>query len=393
MPLDRKYKKKEGTPVEKAEYEARLGKLREEIDQIDGELLPLFLRRMDCSQRVAQLKGEAGMPVFSPQREQAILDKVRQRGGEDGDAAAALYSSIMAISRAKQHQMLQGGSSLRQLERTAARTLRTEGAKVMCQGVPGAFSHKAALKFFGEISPSFEPTWKQVFEDVDTGRADFGVLPVENSAAGSVTGVYDLILRYRFYIVGAVDVKVEHCLAAGKATGTPVKAVSHPQALSQCSEYLESHNLQGVEWSNTAAAAQYVAQQCPPGVAAIFSKEAAQEYGLTILQENIQNEAENTTRFIIISKEAILPEDAGKISLCFSLPHVTGSLSNVLDRFAYAGLNLTKIESRPLPGKNFEYDFYLDFTGNIHQLQTMDLICALQDELPRFSFLGNYNER
>ena len=333
------------------------------------------------------------MPVFSPQREQAILDKVRQRGGEDGDAAAALYSSIMAISRAKQHQMLQGGSSLRQLERTAARTLRTEGAKVMCQGVPGAFSHKAALKFFGEISPSFEPTWKQVFEDVDTGRADFGVLPVENSAAGSVTGVYDLILRYRFYIVGAVDVKVEHCLAAGKATGTPVKAVSHPQALSQCSEYLESHNLQGVEWSNTAAAAQYVAQQCPPGVAAICSKEAAQEYGLTILQENIQNEAENTTRFIIISKEAILPEDAGKISLCFSLPHVTGSLSNVLDRFAYAGLNLTKIESRPLPGKNFEYDFYLDFTGNIHQLQTMDLICALQDELPRFSFLGNYNER
>ena len=184
--------------MEKAEYEARLGKLREEIDQIDGELLPLFLRRMDCSQRVAQLKGEAGMPVFSPQREQAILDKVRQRGGEDGDAAAALYSSIMAISRAKQHQMLQGGSSLRQLERTAARTLRTEGAKVMCQGVPGAFSHKAALKFFGEISPSFEPTWKQVFEDVDTGRADFGVLPVENSAAGSVTGVYDLILRYRF---------------------------------------------------------------------------------------------------------------------------------------------------------------------------------------------------
>ena len=128
-------------------------------------------------------------------------------------------------------------------------------------------------------------------------------------------------------------------------------------------------------------------------MAAICSTEAAQEYGLTILQENIQNEAENTTRFIIISKEAILSEDAGKISLCFSLPHVTGSLSNVLDRFAYAGLNLTKIESRPLPGKNFEYDFYLDFTGNIHQLQTMDLICALQDELPRFSFLGNYNER
>jgi len=379
--------------VEPSEYQARLGKLREEIDEIDGQLLPLFLRRMDCSQRVAQLKGEAGMPVFSPQREQAILDKVREQGGEDGDAAAALYRSIMAISRAKQHKILQNGGALRELERTAARTLHTEGARVVCQGVVGAFSHKAARSFFGEISPSFEPTFQQVFEDVATGSADFGVLPVENSAAGSVTAVYDLILRYRFYIVGAVDVKVEHCLAAGKGTGTPTAAASHPQALSQCSGYLKSHGLKALEWSNTAAAAQYVAQKCPPGVAAICSKEAAREYGLQILQENIQNEAENTTRFIVISKDAILPGDAGKISLCFSLPHETGSLSSVLERFAMEGLNLTKIESRPLPGKNFEYDFYLDFTGNIHHPKTLDLICALQDELPRFSFLGNYSER
>lgn len=379
--------------MEPSEYQARLGKLREEIDEIDGQLLPLFLRRMDCSQRVAQLKGEAGMPVFSPQREQAILDKVREQGGEDGDAAAALYRSIMAISRAKQHKILQNGGALRELERTAARTLHTEGARVVCQGVVGAFSHKAARSFFGEISPSFEPTFQQVFEDVATGSADFGVLPVENSAAGSVTAVYDLILRYRFYIVGAVDVKVEHCLAAGKGTGTPTAAASHPQALSQCSGYLKSHGLKALEWSNTAAAAQYVAQKCPPGVAAVCSKEAAREYGLQILQENIQNEAENTTRFIVISKDAILPGDAGKISLCFSLPHETGSLSSVLERFAMEGLNLTKIESRPLPGKNFEYDFYLDFTGNIHHPKTLDLICALQDELPRFSFLGNYSER
>lgn len=379
--------------MEPSEYQARLGKLREEIDEIDGQLLPLFLRRMDCSQRVAQLKGEAGMPVFSPQREQAILDKVREQGGEDGDAAAALYRSIMAISRAKQHKILQNGGALRELERTAARTLHTEGARVVCQGVVGAFSHKAARSFFGEISPSFEPTFQQVFEDVATGSAGFGVLPVENSAAGSVTAVYDLILRYRFYIVGAVDVKVEHCLAAGKGTGTPTAAASHPQALSQCSGYLKSHGLKALEWSNTAAAAQYVAQECPPGVAAVCSKEAAREYGLQILQENIQNEAENTTRFIVISKDAILPGDAGKISLCFSLPHETGSLSSVLERFAMEGLNLTKIESRPLPGKNFEYDFYLDFTGNIHHPKTLDLICALQDELPRFSFLGNYSER
>ena len=379
--------------MEAKEYEARLSKLREEIDAIDGELLPLFLRRMGCSAQVAQLKGEAGMPVFSPQREQAILDKVRAQGGEDGDAAAALYSSIMAISRAKQHLLLHGGASLRQLEATAARTLPLEGARVVCQGVPGAFSHKAALEFFGDISPAFVPTWKEAFEEVAAGKADYAVLPVENSAAGSVTGVYDLILRYRFYIVGAVDVKVEHCLVAGKATGAPTAAVSHPQALSQCSEYLEAHGLRPIQWSNTAAAARYVAQEAPAGVAAICSQEAAREYGLTILEEGIQNEAENTTRFILISREAILPQDAGKISLCFALPHVTGSLSGVLQRFAMAGLNLTKIESRPLPGRNFEYDFYLDFTGNLHQPATLELICALQEELPRFSFLGNYSER
>ena len=300
--------------MEAKEYEARLSKLREEIDAIDGELLPLFLRRMGCSAQVAQLKGEAGMPVFSPQREQAILDKVRARGGEDGDAAAALYSSIMAISRAKQHLLLHGGASLRQLEATAARTLPLEGARVVCQGVQGAFSHKAALEFFGDISPAFVPTWKEAFEEVAAGKADYAVLPVENSAAGSVTGVYDLILRYRFYIVGAVDVKVEHCLAAGKATGAPTAAVSHPQALSQCSEYLEAHGLRPIQWSNTAAAARYVAQEAPAGVAAICSQEAAREYGLTILEESIQNEAENTTRFILISREAIEPIQAVKVN-------------------------------------------------------------------------------
>ena len=377
--------------MDEGEYQARLEKIREEIDGIDGQLLPLFLRRMDCSRRVAQLKSQAGQPVFSAPREQAILDRVRREAGDDGDAAAALYASIMAISRDRQHRLLQGGAPLRRLEREAARSLERKGARVVCQGVPGAFSHKAALRFFGEIEPGFEPTWKQVFEDVQAGRADYGVLPVENSAAGSVAGVFDLILQYRFYMVGAVDIKVEHFLAAHPGEAVTA-AVSHPQALSQCSEYLEAHNLRGIEYSNTAAAARYVAKEHPAGVAAICSREAAEEYGLAILAEHIQNERENTTRFVIISREAILPEDANKISLCFSLPHVTGSLSSVLDRFALAGLNLTKIESRPLPGKNFEYDFYLDFSGNIHDPAALELICALHDELPRFSFLGNYSE-
>ena len=162
--------------------------------------------------------------------------------------------------------------------------------------------------------------------------------------------------------------------------------------MTQCSHFLAEHGLKPVEWSNTAAAARHVAQERPAGMGVLCSRVAAEQYGLTVLQEGVQNEKNNTTRFVVISKEPIFPEDAVKISLCFSIPHTTGSLYHVLERFALCGLNLTKIESRPIPGKAFEYDFYLDFTGNIHDKATLDLICALHDELPRFSFLGNYSE-
>ncbi|WP_322182390.1 prephenate dehydratase [Neglectibacter caecimuris] len=379
--------------MEITEYQEKLAEVRKEIDEIDRKLLPLFLKRMQCSEKVAALKREAGAPVLNAGREQEILAGVREKGGDYGAEAEALYRSIMSISRMRQHKLLSGGEELRVLEREASRVMPERPEMVVCQGVEGAYSHQAALSFFGEAPISFAPTWKQVFEDVKAGRAQFGVLPVENSAAGSVTGVYDLILRYRFFIVGAEAVRVEHCLAAADRE-TPVTAVvSHPQALSQCAEYLESHGLKAVEYSNTAAAAKYVAEQKPKGVAALCSREAARQYRLSILEENVQDEKDNTTRFVIISKEPIFPENAEKISLCFSLPHTPGALHTVLARFALCGLNMTKIESQPIPDKAFTYDFYLDFTGNIHETEALNLICALHDELPRFSFLGNYCER
>ncbi len=376
--------------MEKDGYQEQLLPIREQIDAIDAQLLPLFLQRMQCTEHVAKIKMEHGIPVFAPQREKEILDRVQQKAGEYGPSARAFYQSIMAISRARQHQLLEGGTELRQLERTASRTAPAP-SRVVCQGVEGAYSHKAAKALFKGAPIAFVPDFKQVFDAVESDPEAVGVLPVENSAAGSVTAVYDLILQYRFYIVGAVDVKVEHCLCAA-SDGPVTRVVSHPQGLSQCTEYIEQNGLEAVEWSNTAAAAQYVAQERPDGTAAICSQEAAEKYGLHILARGIQNEKDNTTRFIVISKEACLPEDATKISLCFSLPHTTGSLSDVLERFSACGLNLTKIESRPIPGRNFEYDFYLDFTGNLHHPQTLALICALHDELPRFSFLGNYSE-
>ena len=375
--------------MDEKEFEGKLARERQEIDRIDRQLLPLFLERMGCSQRVAELKQQVGAPVFQPQREKEILERVSRQAGDLGSSAAALYQTIMTISRARQHGILGQDCPLRELERTAQRRLPDPLGRVVCQGMRGAYSHQAARRLFDGADMEFVPEFNQVFQAVAEGA--LGVLPVENSAAGSVTAVYDLILRYRFFIVGAVDVRVEHCLAAA-APGPITRVISHPQALAQCSQLIAVRGLQAEEYSNTAAAAKAVAESKEPGLGAICSEEAAKRYGLTILERGVQNVRNNTTRFVAISQAAVLPDDASKISLCFSLPHTTGSLHSVLQRFSVLGLNLTKIESRPIPGRDFEYDFYLDFTGSIHSQETLGLICALNEELPRFSFLGNYNE-
>lgn len=377
-------------PISEQEFQEKLARERQEIDRIDRQLLPLFLERMGCVERVGALKQQAGAPVRNAAREQEIIDRVSRQAGELGSSAAALYRAIMAISRDREHAIIEDkDSSLRQLERTALRRLPDPVGPIVCQGVQGAYSHQAVEKLFPRAAVSFVPEFSQVFTQVSAGA--LGVVPVENSAAGSVTAVYDLILKYRFFIVGAVDIRVEHCLAAA-VPGEVTKVLSHPQALAQCSELIAARGFQAQEYSNTAAAAQTVAEQKLPGLAAICSEDAANRYGLTILERGVQNVRNNTTRFVVVSKEPVLPEDAAKISLCFSLPHITGSLHSVLQRFAAVGLNLTKIESRPIPSRSFEYDFYLDFTGSIHNPETLDLICALNSELPRFSFLGNYSE-
>ncbi|WP_322173679.1 bifunctional chorismate mutase/prephenate dehydratase [Acutalibacter caecimuris] len=374
--------------MDELEYQEKLGKERQQIDQIDKKLLPLFMERMKCVERVARLKQAADAPVFNAQREKEILERVYREAGALGSSAVAFFQAIMSISKAREHGFMPGETPLTVLERDARRQLPNTG-RVVCQGAQGAYSQQAARSLLGDREIEFVPNFEQVFHEVDQGA--LGVLPVENSDAGSVTAVYDLILRYRFFIVGAIGIKVEHCLATA-GNGPITKVLSHPQALLQCSQYITTHGLKTEEFSNTAAAAEYIAKEQPAGVSTICSVEAAERCGLHIAQRNIQNVENNTTRFVAIFKEAVLPEKANKISLCFSLPHTTGSLHQILQRFAICGLNLTKIESRPIPGSKFEYDFYLDFTGNIHDSETLGLICALHTELPRFSFLGNYSE-
>ncbi|MBR1482090.1 MAG: chorismate mutase [Ruminococcus sp.] len=371
-----------------------LPEIRAEIDAIDKELIALFKRRMDCAREVGCYKQANGIPVLNRTREEEVLDRVETAGGEYGAYARLLYQNIMELSRSLQHNIIHSGDALRQTLAAASDTIPTDGASVAYQGIRGANSHEAALRLFPDADLRAYPTFSSVFEAVDSGEVRFGVLPVENSTAGSVAAVYDLILKHRSYIVGAFDMKIDYCLGGlRQAEPEDIEIVrSHPQALSQCAEYIEAHGFEAQSCANTAVAARDVAREKRLNVAAICPYKAAQEYGLKILGDHLQDDKRNTTRFIVISKTLIIPENANKISLCFSLPHVKGSLYGLLCRFNSLGLNLTKIESRPSKTRDFAYLFYLDFTGSVRSESVVELLCQLSAEMPEFSFLGNYFE-
>ena len=370
--------------------------LRKEIDNIDEQLIPLLLKRMSISEQVARYKVERGIPVLNAEREQQILDNVAEKCGAQGDTIKTVFSATMDASRALQHKIIGGGKKLRDTIEGAKSSgkLTANGESVACQGVEGAYSGVTANALFPDSPVRFYKQFEDVFEAVNKGEAKFGVIPVENSTAGSVHESYDLIMKYRFYVVGAYDLKIEHCLCAKADTKYEdiTDVFSHPQALSQCNNFLKSFDFTGVNFSNTAAAAEFVAKSSKNNIAVICSELAAKKYGLKILKRNVQNNNNNRTRFIVISKELVIGEDADKISLIFSAPHTTGSLYRVLGRFSMAGLNLTKLESRPIENADFDYYFYVDVMGSVKDESTLDLICALYDELPEFEFLGNYFE-
>lgn len=371
-----------------------LGEIRVEIDKIDSKLIELFKKRMDCAKAVGLYKKENNIPVLNQNRENEILDNVEAKGGEYGSHARLLFSNIMELSRALQHNIVGSGKKLRVDILNASSKMQTENVKVGYQGIKGGNGHEATLKLFPNSEAVNYKTFSDVFDAVDKGEIAYGVLPVENSTAGSVSAVYDLILKHRFYIVKALDLPIDYCLAGLKQSefSDIEKVWSHPQSLSQCANYIARNNFDSTPFENTAVAAREVAKEKRLNVAAICSYKAAEEYGLKIIDNHLQDDKGNTTRFIVISKTLCIPENANKISLCFSLPHVTGSLYGLLCRFNSLGLNLTKIESRPRKGKDFEYLFYLDFSGSVHSNNVIDLISQLSEEMPEFSFLGNYCE-
>lgn len=372
-----------------------LNEIRQEINQIDEKLIKLFKQRMDCAKEVGNYKKLNDIPVLNQNRENEILDAVAEKGGEYGASARLLYSNIMELSRALQHNIVGSGQELKKVIANAEADLPMSGIKVAYQGIKGANGYEATLRLFPKGEPISYKTFEEVFEAVANDEVSYGVLPVENSTAGSVSAVYDLILKHRFYIVGAFDLKIDYCLAGLKQSelGDIEKVWTHPQSISQCENYIGKKDFEATPMSNTAVAARAVAKEKRLNVAAICSYKAAEEYGLKVLDNHIQDNDSNTTRFIVISKKLYIPENADKISLCFSLPHISGSLYSVLCRFNSLGFNLTKIESRPIEGSQFEYLFYLDFTGNVHSENATNLICQLSAEMPNFSFLGNYTEQ
>lgn len=370
--------------------------LRKKIDDIDEQLIPLLRKRMDISKQVAEYKVKRGIPVLNEQREQEILDSVKEKCGEDGDAIATVFSATMDASRAIQHNIMESGAPLRKLITDAVSADSSFSAKttVACAGVDGSYADETAQTLFKNAEIKHFKMFEDVFEAVNKGEAPFGIVPVENSTAGSVHEVYDLIIKYRFYVAGSYSLEVNHCLCAKKGVDySDIEEVySHPQALSQCSEFLKNFAFTGVNYTNTAAAAKFVAQSGRSDIGVICSADAAKKYGLQILKKRIQNISNNRTRFIVISKKLVIESNADKVSLIFALPHTTGSLYRILGRFSIAGLNLTKLESRPVGNGEFRYYFYVDLLGNIKDRKTLDLICALYSELPDFKFLGNYHE-
>lgn len=370
-----------------------LNEIRIEIDKIDNELIRLLERRMDCSKAVGEYKLSHNMPILDKARQQIILDSVEQKCERYGTQLKFLYEDIMQISRMSQNRII-GNSEFKSVIEQNIAEMPTSNVKVACQGIRGANSHIACGEFFCDCDISFHKTFAGVFDAVQKGDAQFGVLPVENTSGGSVSDVYDLLMSHNFYIVAAKALSISHNLCALKQSElSDIEQVwSHPQALTQCGSYISSHDFTTIAYANTAVAAKCVAEEKRLNCAAICSAMAADEYGLQILERDIQDYNKSTTRFIVISKTPYISEKANKVSLCFNVEHEEGALSRVLNMFSLLGLNLTKIESRPMKNAEFDYLFYLDFTGNLKDKSVMDFLCTLSDEVKVFSFMGNYYE-
>ena len=378
-----------------------LEQARQEIDRIDGQLVKLFLERLDVSRDIALAKQANGGAIADAVREREILSRVSEAAGPENENAARLFfSTLFSISKARQRKILKGTSplveSIRKASAEYARPFPSR-AFVACCGAEGSYAQQACCRFLKVPTIVYFSGFDKVFEAVEKGLCPYGVLPVENSAAGSVAAVYDLMQRHRFHIVRSLRLKVDHVLLAppGVKMEEIREVISHPHALAQCSRFLKSlSQAKETPESNTAVAARLVASSGRRDAAVIASRACAELYGLDVLAEKIQDEAFNYTRFICIAKDLEIYPDADKVSIMLSLPHRPGSLAAIISKFSAIDVNLTKLESRPIPGMDFEFRFIFDFDASPADPSVQGLLSELsQDpEIEHFDFLGAYGE-
>ncbi|MDO4518974.1 MAG: prephenate dehydratase [Eubacteriales bacterium] len=369
---------------------------RDKIDKIDNEIVRLFEERMKVCEAVAEYKIETGKQVLDVVREHNKIKTLRGKAhGEFNELGTQeLFEQIMAISRKRQYQLLTEHGIRQEASFDKISELEKENAHVVYQGVPGAYSYAAMRKFFGKNVESHNvKTWRQALEDVAHKNADYAVLPIENSTAGIVSEMYDLLTEYNLFIVGEEVLRVDHVLLGmPDADIDGIKEVySHPQGLAQCRGFLEQH----LDWNtnevvNTAIAAKNVREDNDRTHAAIASRDAGELYELKILAEDICNNKWNFTRFIVVGKQPVFEEKSDKISICFELPHERGTLYNMLSHIIYNGLNMTKIESRPMPGRPWEYRFFVDFNGNLSDSAVINALRGLEAETNKLQIFGNY---
>ncbi len=372
---------------------------RDQLDVLDAQLVELFCKRMEICGDVARWKKENGKPIFDRTRERDKLNTVGELSKEEFEPyVRCMFRSLFGYSRSYQHKLLDPPSALaEEINRARLETpeLFPTEAAVACQGVEGAYSSLACEKLFRDPEIKFCPTFEDVFQAVDSGECRYGILPIENSTAGSVKANYDLLVKYQCNIVRSTRLLVSHCLLAKPGVKLQdIKVIySHEQAIGQCSKFLSS--LSGVEvkaCANTAMAAQMVSASEDPSIAAISSRACAELYGLSILAETIQDTGANRTRFICISKKKEIYPGANRTTLILVLKHKPGALFSVLERCNELGVNLVKLESRPLPERDFEFLFYLDLDIPAASPALYELIALLEAETEELRYLGSYLE-
>lgn len=370
---------------------------RGQLDAIDDQLAELFKQRMETVKNIADYKKEHNAPVLASGRERDILYRVTGLcGPELEEYAKILWSTLLELSRDYQEGRLSTGESklcadiLSAADQTGPFPSR---AVVACQGAEGAYSQLACDKMFALPQIMYFGRFEGVFRAVEAGMCRYGILPIENSSAGSVTEVYDLMEKYNCKIVRSLKLKVEHCLLAkpGVKLSGVKEVVAHEQALDQCSEFLKNNNVKITVFSNNAAAAKYVAESERTDLAAIASASCADLYGLQLLSDHVSNSDHNYTRFICISKSLEIFEGANRITFVTSASHRPGSLYSLIAKFATRGLNISKLESRPIPGKDFEFRFYFDVEASVRSRDTQTILSQLEKE-DFFTFLGAYSE-